>query len=171
MPGNFSACIASSSGPHNAKEQHWNLNRWPWPLQSPSSADCNVDRTHAFLDRRSFAGRLFAGESNLLASSIPQELLTLMGIIVGSTTVIKQKKCAPVWFWSIFRLTRYTCASIQLIGENMKRPLVVRILALGLAAVAGSMFVNREGMNSDGNPPPPPDLSFAKTLRVLSITL
>ncbi len=53
----------------------------------------------------------------------------------------------------------------------MKRPLVVRILALGLAAVAGSMFVNREGMNSDGNPPPPPDLSFAKTLRVLSITL
>jgi hypothetical protein len=34
-----------------------------------------------------FFARLFAGESNLLAFTIPQELLILMGISVGSATV------------------------------------------------------------------------------------
>jgi hypothetical protein len=38
----------------------------------------------------------------------------------------------------------------------MKRSLVVTLLVVGLSAVAGSMLVNRQVMNADGNPPPPP---------------
>ena len=37
----------------------------------------------------------------------------------------------------------------------MKRLLVVMILVVGLAAVAGSMSVNRHKLVADGNPPPP----------------
>jgi len=37
----------------------------------------------------------------------------------------------------------------------MKRILVVTLLVVGLAAVAGSMSVNRHRMVADGNPPPP----------------
>ncbi len=41
-----------------------------------------------------FFARLFAGESNLLAFSIPQELLILMGISVGSATLAGAAKSA-----------------------------------------------------------------------------
>ncbi len=37
----------------------------------------------------------------------------------------------------------------------MKRILVVTLLVVGLAAVAGSLSVNRHRMVADGNPPPP----------------
>jgi hypothetical protein len=37
----------------------------------------------------------------------------------------------------------------------MKRLLVVTLLVVGLAAVAGSVAVNRHRMVADGNPPPP----------------
>ncbi len=37
----------------------------------------------------------------------------------------------------------------------MKRLLVVTLLVAALAAVAGSMSVNRHRMVADGNPPPP----------------
>ena len=41
-----------------------------------------------------YLARLFAGESNLLAFTIPQELLILMGISVGSATVAGAAKSA-----------------------------------------------------------------------------
>jgi hypothetical protein len=40
--------------------------------------------------------------------------------------------------------------------KNMKRLLVVAVLAVGLVAVAGSALVNRHKLVADGNPPPPP---------------
>ena len=46
---------------------------------------------------------------------------------------------------------------IQIIGGNMKRLLVVMILAVGLLAVAGATSVDRLRMTiADGEPPPPP---------------
>ena len=42
--------------------------------------------------------------------------------------------------------------------KNMKRLLVVTVLAVGLFTVAGPALLDRNKLVADGNPPPPPPI-------------
>lgn len=53
-----------------------------------------------------FLARLFAGESNLLAFTIPQELIILMGISIGSATIAGAAKSAKEAPGSTARIAR-----------------------------------------------------------------